>query len=44
MVEIDDTSMQIGARVDGRLHPAPTAAEGGAQKLELRFAVTGARA
>jgi len=45
MVEGDDESMQIGARVAGRLHPAPTAAEGGgAPKLELRFVVTGARA
>jgi uncharacterized OB-fold protein len=44
MVESDDASLQIGARVGGRLHPAPTAGEGGAPKLELRFAVSGAPA
>jgi len=48
MVESDDSAMRIGARVDGRLHPAPVPAEGGATKLELRFTLTstlsGARA
>jgi uncharacterized protein len=44
MVEPDDSAMQIGARVDGRLHPAPASGEGGAAKLELRFTLSGARA
>jgi uncharacterized OB-fold protein len=39
MVESDDSAMQIGARVEGRLHPAPAPADGGAQKLELRFSL-----
>jgi uncharacterized OB-fold protein len=42
MVEGDDAAMQIGARVAGRLHPAPAPAESGSQKLELRFALSGA--
>jgi uncharacterized protein len=41
MVEPDDTAMQIGARVTGRLYPMPVA-DPPAQKLELRFSLTGA--
>jgi uncharacterized OB-fold protein len=44
MVEPDDAAMQIGARVSGRLHPAPAAADAAAQKLELRFSLTEAPA
>jgi uncharacterized OB-fold protein len=43
MVEADDAAMRIGARVRGRLHPAPAAPDA-PPKLELRFALTGARA
>jgi hypothetical protein len=43
MVEADDTAMQIGARVTGRLHPAPAAPDAPAQKFELRFSLTGAK-
>ncbi len=43
MVEADDAAMRIGARVAGRLHPAPAAADAPAQKLELRFSLTGAQ-
>ncbi len=44
MVEADDAAMRIGARVRGRLHPAPAPPDGGAAKLELRFSLTGERA
>ena len=37
MVEADDAAMQIGARVDGRLHPAPAPA--GARRAEARTAL-----
>jgi len=37
MVEPNDESLDIGARVTGRLFPAP-AADGAPAKLELRFA------
>ena len=37
MVEPKDESLEIGVRVTGRLHLAPTA-DGAAPKLELRFA------
>ena len=37
MVEPNDESLDVGARVTGRLHPAPSA-EGAATKFELRFA------
>jgi uncharacterized OB-fold protein len=37
MVEPNDESLDIGARVAGRLHPAP-AADGAEHKFELRFA------
>ena len=37
MVEPDDELLDVGARVTGRLHPAPSA-EGAATKFELRFA------
>ena len=42
MVEADDAAMRIGARVRGRLHPAPTVPDA-APKHELRFSLTGAR-
>ncbi len=43
MVEADDAALRIGARVVGRLYPAPAAPDAPAQKFELRFALTGAQ-
>jgi hypothetical protein len=37
MVEATDAELRIGARVRGRLHPAPSAPDA-EPKLELRFA------
>ena len=37
MVEQNDAGLDVGARVTGRLHPAP-AVDGAGAKLELRFA------
>ena len=37
MVEPNDESLDVGARVTGRLHPAPTV-DGATAKFELRFA------
>ena len=37
MVEVSDEAMQIGARVAGRLFPAPALADAATTRLELRF-------
>lgn len=37
MVEVSDEAMQIGARVAGRLFPAPGPADAATTRLELRF-------
>lgn len=39
MVEPTDAAMHIGARVAGRLFPAPAAPDAPARKLELRFSL-----
>jgi hypothetical protein len=41
MVEPTDAAMRIGARVTGRLFPAPAAPDAAASKLELRFSLIG---
>lgn len=41
MVEATDDAMRIGARVTGRLFPAPAAPDTAANKFELRFALIG---
>lgn len=41
MVEATDDAMQIGARVMGRLFPAPAAPDATSTKLELRFELSG---
>ena len=40
MVEASDDAMKIGARVTGRLFPAPAAPDATPNKLELRFSLT----
>ncbi len=40
MVEPTDEAMRVGARVTGRLFPAPTAPDAASTKVELRFALT----
>ena len=39
MVETTDDDLRIGARVTGRLFPAPTSSDAPAKKLELRFSL-----